>query len=222
MRKVLFMITLLFAFLTVTSQNNKQVKTFYNENNDSLVLHDNYAEFKFGNVIGGGFIKERCETTNSFEIVNDLSYIGNTRSTYSSNLVQEDENVFYFNLKDHNNMPIDKRDAIIYCLLPNGQANWAKIYGNDMPYQLKVNEIAADSLVYIDTHGYDPLKIKVKDLQAKLFTVVLFENPLYPTYLNGKNGKIECNYVDKTSLKCKYKFHKEMKEFEEILLRTGK
>lgn len=222
MRKVIFITTLLFAVLTVTSQNNNLVKTFYNENNDSIVLYENYAEFKFGNVIGGGFIKDRCETTNSFEIVNDLSYIGNTRSTYSSNLVQEDENVFYFNLKDHNSKSIDKRDAIIYCLLPNGKANWAKIYGNDMPYQLKVNEIAADSLIYIDTHGYDPLKIKVKDLQAKLFTVVLFENPLYPTYLNGKNGKIECNYVDKTSLKCKYKFHKEMKEFEEILLSTGK
>ena len=219
MSKTFGVIVLLLNGLYAIAQNSEIRTIYHNENNDSIVLYDNYSEFRFGNVIGGGFVEYNNKKRKDFQLFNDINYTSNTQSTYEllyDHLYGAD--TISFTVKDDAGNNIDSRDFIIYTIGSDQGVKWANYNKFNRSYILVLKEMPKDNLLFINTNGYDPLKIKINSLKPVSYSIKLKKNKGSTTYLKNSNALIKCKKVNDSTLACKLKLVEESKDKDKVVL----
>jgi len=190
---------------------NKQVYT--NSQNDSITIFDDYVEFNFGGIMGGGNLAHFSNKEKGFKIIVDNKYAGKSNSTYKvSEKIHQDNQTFYLNIKDQNDKLVMNQEVLIYTVLDESYGHIAKQI-SDGSFILHLDSMPKDSLIHIDTYGFDPIRIKIENLTSSRFSVILHRNPKHSRYLNYNKAEIICTYCNDSTLSCNYKFNSKLKDF---------
>lgn len=215
-----------FQFLFAMSVISQIHKTEYNNiEGDYLILTEDYAEYRFGSIFGGGEI-ERGNDNNSFEIINDFGYMNQTKSYVLKNVINHNENpgILQFQLLNESLTPVPLVDYIIYSRKNNKSSICAKSVKSDGTAELYLQRLPIDSMVYIEASNYYPLKIRIDNLVSKTYTIVLAKSNGNLLYAKDENSKIVCEHIDRDSLRCQISQRwskRKTKHFESILYKRS-
>jgi len=218
--KAMILVTIV-QFLFVLNLVSQSIKTEYsNFEGDYLILSKDYAEFRFGSIFGGGLINIINEK-NHFEIINDLSYTGRSKSYILESDYNQDFNsgVIRFRLLTENHAPVPSSEFIIYAWKSKRTSVWSE-FTKDGIGELHLQKIPIDSMIYIEANNYYPLKIQLADLISKTYTIVLVKSNGNLLYSKDEYSKIICERINNDSLRCQIsqRWHKrKLKHFESIL-----
>ncbi len=223
--KAMILITLV-QFLFVINVVSQTLKTKYNNfEGDYLILSEDYAEFRFGSIFGGGSIDCRNEK-DSFEIINDFSYTDRTESYIHESAINHNGNsgLLRFQLLNENHDPVPSVDYIIYARKNEKATIWAKSLKTADNLELHLQRLPIDSMIYIEASNYYPLKIRLDDLTSKTFTIVLVKSNGNLLYAKDEHSKIVCKHINSDSLRCQISQRwgkRKIKRFETILYKES-
>ena len=186
-KKQMVLLLTVISFVSVKSQNDQRI--YENKDGDYFIFSDNYVEYKLNNIIGGGEIKYRG---NKMIVKNDIDYMGGTKSfsEFKHDTLKGNIGSLKFVLQDEFGCLISSKDVFVSAYLNNGNVIWANYTHDSIFLELYLKEMPSDSLIYIDTYGYYPLKIKLNSLNSGTYNVTLIKNQENLFYEKVVNKKI--------------------------------
>jgi hypothetical protein len=223
--KVIFLVSIV-QFISIMNVYTQSLKTKYNNlGGDYLILSNEYAEFRFGSIFGGGSIVFRNGQTN-FEINNDFSYTGRTESFILESATNQSVNsgVLRFQLWTENYTPLPSSEFVIYARKNKRATIFAESLKADGIAELHLQRLPIDSMIYIEANNLYPLKIRLDDITSKTYTIVLVESKGSLLYSKDEYTKIVCECINNDTLRCliSQRWHKKkMKQFESILFKES-
>lgn len=205
MKKYLFLSYLLILFLIPVVKAQGQSVTFLGEKSDFLILKDNYAEFRFDSYYGGGRVKQR---KNKIVIENDHSYSGRSKSTYffeANNRVIA--NIHKFFVRDIRNSDVSEKAFMILAIVHNKPLAWAE--SRNGYYEFPVKPIPENTIAWLHSFEYHPLKIILDNYPSGTFHITLAENDSSGifAYMPADIKRISCRWQGKDKLVCSFKHH---------------
>jgi hypothetical protein len=206
MKKNLFLSLLLISMIIPTAKSQVDSVTFVGEKGDFLILNNNYAEFRFGSYFGGGYFKQR---KNKIVIENDPAYSGRSKSTYlfEANDRSKVNRTHKFIMRDNSNNDISEKAFMILAMVNKKPLCWAE--SKNGFYELPVKPIPENTIVWLHSFEYYPLKIILDSYPSGTFHVTLAENDSSGifSYMPGYTNIISCKWQGKDKLVCSYKHH---------------
>jgi hypothetical protein len=204
MKKYLFFCFLLISIIIPTAKSQVESVIFFGENGDFLILNDNYAEFRFGSYYGGGSFKQH---KNKLVIENDPGYSGQSKSTYFfevNNRVNVN-GIFKFIVRDESNNDISDKDFMILAMDKKKPICWAE--SRNGFYEFPVKPLPENTIVWLHSFEYYPLKIILNSYPSGIFHITLVENDSSETfaYLPDYTKKVSCKWQGKDKLVCSFK-----------------
>lgn len=196
---------LLISVLILSAKSQVESVTFIGENGDFLILNDNYAEFRFGSYYGGGYFKQR---KNKIVIENDLAYSGRSKSTYLfvANERPEVSGIHKFIVRDNSNNDISDKAFMILAMANKKPLCWAE--SRNGFYEFPVKSIPENTIVWLHSFEFYPLKIILDSYPSGTFHVSLAENDSSGifAYMPDYTKKIYCKWQGKDKLVCSFKY----------------
>jgi hypothetical protein len=200
--------------LSVLSSVNSQTDTLvYCHDNDIILrITDDYAEFRFGSVIGGGNIEKRNDT---IIIYNDVNYTGQTRSyfTFIENDPVKTNNKILFQVKDTNNQDVSPKDFAITLIGKNFPTRLAQ--ESDGYYWFYLDKITPDILIWVQTYMYFPLKINADNISPGIYHITLVPSSDWLLYMSSSaEEEIYCVRQSASTIFCKRKIRMTGKKYQ--------
>lgn len=191
------------------AQNNT---ILYCDGINTIMITDDYAEFKFGSVIGGGQIERKNDT---IIIRNDLYYTGQTKSFFSFMNYDHKfkKNKVSFIIKDVNNQDVSSKDFVISLTGKNFPTKIA--HEADGHYWFELNRITPDMRIWVDTYMYYPMKINAESISHGIYNITLVPSSDWLLYMRSVTGEeIYCVCQNDYNLICKRKIRMSEKKYE--------
>lgn len=194
----------LFMVLVIPKLKSQNESFIYcGDNSSFLSITNDYAEFRFTNIIGGGRVDK---LRNRIIIHNDISYSGQSKSYYSffANDLTAKKGYYEFIVKDENNKTISSKDIVIHALQNKKTLNVAKEI--DGHFELLLKEIPYDSIIHVMTYMHYPLKIKLDSLSSGRYHITLTSSSEWLLYMTPAIGdKIVCKNKTHNTIICSRK-----------------
>lgn len=194
--------TLVFMLLITQVMSQSDTLFFESISGDIIEIINDYAEYKIGGMIGGGYTIQK---NNKFIIKNDIGYCGGSKSNYRFiSSTPKNHGMLQFIVELSDDKIVNPDEVLIFFRPNNHSIRWAK--NHNLGYELIIDKMPFDSMIYVESYGYYPLKIKLCDITSGKYYVTLSKSQDDILYVKEINSKIICRKTENdTVIRCTIK-----------------